>query len=153
MKIKSFGRSLMISGVAIAGSLSFFSAPLFAQKDFYKWKDASGTTHYSKDPPPKVKASTVRISDATGSEAKTASESAAVASTSNSDALRVANEDYRKRACAAARSDVAAAQSGAILVDGKDPEHSRSLTNEERAQASAAAQSRVDQFCSAEKSP
>lgn len=153
MKVKFSGTSLTISCAALTGVLLAFSTPLLAQKNFYKWKDASGTTHYSATPPPKVKASTVRISSDAGSPAQATSAPAVASSTGDDEALRLANEDYRKRACAAARGDVATARSGVMLVDGKDPSHSHSLTEEERTKAAAAAQARVNQFCPAGKSP
>lgn len=134
----------------LAGCLLLFATPLLAQKDFYKWTDASGTTHYSETPPPKKQGSVVRISEGRP-ELQDSSRPAPATSTVSAEALRLANEDYQKRACLAAKADVAAVRSGAMLVDGKDPQRSRALNTEERAKAEAAAQSRVSQFCAAEK--
>jgi hypothetical protein len=153
MKVEFLGRPLPISSSVVAGVLLVLSTPVLAQNDFYKWKDANGTTHYSATPPSKGEMSTVRISAASGSSAQAFPEPAVAASSGSDAALRLANEDYRKRACVAARSDVATVKSGVMLVDGKDPGDSHSLNDQERAKASAAARSRVDQFCSAGKHP
>jgi hypothetical protein len=52
------GRNLMsfpfhlISGVALSCALLYSSTSLWA-KDYYKWVDANGSTHYTTTPPPK----------------------------------------------------------------------------------------------------
>ncbi len=52
----SIGKIMMLQRVlTCAGALSislFFIQPSMAQ-DYYKWVDASGSTHYTKNPPPK----------------------------------------------------------------------------------------------------
>ena len=42
----------LISGVALSCALLYSSTSLWA-KDYYKWVDANGSTHYTTTPPPK----------------------------------------------------------------------------------------------------
>lgn len=129
-----------------------FGVGAFAQS-FYKWKDAQGVTHYSETPPAKGIVSQVQL---TADRPATSSAAPATSSTSaeaQATALSKAEADYQNRACDAARRDVVAAQSNAILVNGKDATSARKLSQEERVRAALEAQKRVDKFCATGKKP
>ena len=120
---------------------------------FYKWKDAQGVTHYSETPPVKGNASQVLLTPETPGTSSAAPATAASSAAGNATALTKAEADYQARACEAARRDVAAAKSRAILVDGKDATSARRLSPEERVKAALEAQERVSKFCVNEKTP
>lgn len=127
-------------------------APALAAQTYYKWKDASGATHYSETPPPKGRASAVKVragESVPAAEAAPAPAASTPAPTGDSPELQAAEAKYRKDACNAAQADVAAAQGTAMLVDGKDPTNAHRLTADERSAALVAAQARVQQFCEA----
>ncbi|HET6433060.1 DUF4124 domain-containing protein [Dyella sp.] len=140
-----------MAGAVLAAGL----APVLQAQTYYKWKDASGATHYSDTPPPKGQASAVRVRageataavpDATPAPASSAE---ATGSSGESPELKAAEAKYRQEACTAAKGDVAAAQGGAMLLNGKDLTTARRLSADERAAALAAAQKRVQQSCGA----
>ena len=136
--------------LAIAGTLVLATATCHAQT-FYKWKDANGATHYSDSPPPKGGATKVAVKGRSIADAdkvgEPASASSAPSSSGPSPELQEAEARYQRQSCEAAQRDVAAVQSGAMLVDNGDPTQAKRLDESQRQDALAAAQDRVKQYC------
>ena len=133
-----------------AVALVFAAATCHAQT-FYKWKDASGATHYSDSPPATGNATKVAVRAGVSAEAgktdQPAPAASAPATASPSPELLEAQARYQKQSCEAARRDVAAVQSGAMLVDNGDPSQAKRLDESQRQDALEAAQDRVKQYC------
>ena len=134
-------------GAVLAAGLAAWT--VVTAQTYYKWKDAGGTVHYTETPPPAKKATTLRLR--LGGEAPAAitliPATAASSGDSEKNALKMAEAQYQKQACLAARKDVAVAQSNALLVSGKDATTARQLSNDERAKAREDAEARVGQYC------
>lgn len=141
---------VVLRAMAGFGALSLVVATCHAQT-FYKWKDASGATHYSDSPPATGNATKVAVRTGVSAEAGKSDRPAPAASTpapaSPSPELLEAEAQYQKQSCEAARRDVAAVQSGAMLVDNGDPSQAKRLDESQRQDALAAAQDRVKQYC------
>lgn len=137
-------------GLVAVAALPLVLAAAHAQT-FYKWKDASGATHYSDTPPPKGNAAKLKVRGSV--EAQSAPEPAQASSArpaaGPSPELREAEARYQEQSCAAARRDVASVQGGKMLVNSSDPTQAKRLDASQRQDALAAAQDRVKQFCGA----
>ncbi len=137
---------------ACAGTVALvFAVATCHAQTFYKWKDASGATHYSDSPPATGSATKVAVRAGVSAEAgkidRPAPAASAPAPASPSPELLEAEARYQKQSCEAARRDVAAVQSGAMLVDNGDPSQAKRLDESQRQDALAAAQDRVKQYC------
>ena len=123
-----------------AVALVFAAATCHAQT-FYKWKDASGATHYSDSPPATGNATKVAVrAGVSAEEGKTdqpAPAASAPATASPSPELLEAEARYQKQSCEAARRDVAAVQSGRIAESRIDASVRRILATKARAGLSA----------------
>ncbi|NUO73962.1 MAG: DUF4124 domain-containing protein [Frateuria sp.] len=117
---------------------------------YYKWTDASGTVHFSATPPPGHKAETIKVKEASGSQAVPAQP---LPPTQPTAELEQAQAAYRQRSCAAARSDLKVLEQGRLVVSGSNPDAATKLDAEQRAQAKVRATQRISQFCEAGAKP
>ncbi|NID03940.1 DUF4124 domain-containing protein [Luteibacter jiangsuensis] len=108
----------------------------------YKWTDASGTVHYT-DQPPQGRGAT-RMTVKGGTEAATAPVVPQAASEAKLDAAETA---ATTRNCESARANLATLSSGSMLVDSTDPTASRRLRPDEIEAARRTAQADVDTYC------
>ena len=95
---------------------------------YYKWTDASGTVHFSATPPPGHKAETIKVKEASGSQAVPAQPLPPTQPT-------------------------AELEQGRLVVSGSNPDAATKLDAEQRAQAKVRATQRISQFCEAGAKP
>lgn len=120
----------------------------------YKWKDASGTVHYSEAPPPQG-TRFEKIHTSGTAEPVAAPPPAPVADTPEGGSLeppvqKVADTpENRAKLCSSLKSNLSALQgSGPVVMDqGGKP---RALDAAQRKQQIANAQAQYDQYCKAE---
>ncbi|UGB39088.1 DUF4124 domain-containing protein [Frateuria soli] len=117
---------------------------------YYKWTDASGTVHFSATPPSGQKAQTLKLEGAAGEQAAPAPPAPAVEPTPQ---LEEAQGAYRKRACEAARNDLAVLEKNRMVVSGSSPDAATKLDAEQRNQAKLRAKQRITQFCETGNKP
>jgi uncharacterized protein DUF4124 len=135
-------RMRSLAGLLIATSL--VAAPAAAQQ-FYKWKDASGATHYSDRLPDKASAKTVNVKHPHNS---VPTQAAPIATTGK--ALDDAEAAYRRRSCLAARANLNILKGQGAVVDGKSVATANVLTTQRRAVARDEALANIDKFCEPE---
>ncbi|MGE7138324.1 DUF4124 domain-containing protein [Luteibacter sp. NPDC031894] len=126
--------SAMAPGAATAQSTSV-----------YKWTDASGTVHYT-DQPPQGRAAT-RVTLKGGAQAVAPAAPAPIAT--DMTKLDAAEAAATRRNCEAAKANLATLSSGAMLVDSTDPSASRRLRPDEIEAARRSAQAEVVTSCGA----
>ena len=120
---------------------SAVALPVAAQQ-FYKWKDASGATHYSDHPPEKGQAKTVTVKNPDGTVP------APAASTANAgQVLDDAETAQRRRSCLAAKANLNILQGEGAVVEGKDVATANVLTMQRRTAARDEAVANIDKFC------
>lgn len=112
----------------------------------YKWTDASGTVHYTDQPPQGRNATRMTVKG--GTEAAAAPVAPQAGSEARLDAAEAATNT---RNCESARANLATLSSGAMLVDSTDPTASRRLRPDEIESARRTAQADVDTYCGAGK--
>jgi hypothetical protein len=116
----------------------------------YKWKDASGTVHYSQTPPPGVNTKFKEMKPSSDVEATPA----AAPTTSKSEAATPApttttvadTPENRSKLCTSLQTNLAALNgSGAVVMQqgGKQT----ALDDSQRKQQAAAAQTQYQQYC------
>ena len=129
--------------------LSFVAS---AKQEYYRWKDASGTVHYSDQPPPKgISAESIHRADKSpqtdsGVAVPARSDTAAVAE-SDSTRLERAQRQYEKKACEAAHHDLDLLNSGEMVVVGDSTTEARKMKPAEQDAAKAEAQAKILKFC------
>lgn len=132
----------------------FASAGAHAQsgQPYYRWKDASGATHYSDTPPPGGKASRVtvdgRVPSSPGSTPATASSTHVSGDTTALDKAEAAAVD---RNCSKAKANLVTLQGSAMVVDGADVTRARRMSPADIATARASAEADVRTYCGAAK--
>lgn len=115
---------------------------------YYRWKDASGATHYGDKPPAGAKADTVNVNAGQGKAAPAATAANAGASPSApAGALAAADAAAKGRNCDAAKHNLSIVGGGGMLVDSSDPAHAKRLSAEQMEQARKAAQKDVTAYC------
>jgi hypothetical protein len=118
---------------------------------YYKWTDAKGVTHYSAQRPAAVKAQPLNLRNDEAAPATAATAPSAPAATAN--ALRAAQHDFAKQACATARANLRLLSSTAMVLDTGTLQHpgdvttATTLSAEQRTAAAAKAQRQIDQYC------
>ncbi|WP_413625840.1 DUF4124 domain-containing protein [Luteibacter sp. Lutesp34] len=112
----------------------------------YKWTDASGTVHYTDQPPQGRNATRMTVKG--GTEAAAAPVAPQAGSEARLDAAEAATNT---RNCESARANLATLSSGAMLVDSTDPTASRRLRPDEIESARRTAQADVNAYCGAGK--
>jgi hypothetical protein len=130
----------------IALALLLMSALVSAQ--VYKWKDASGTVHYSQTPPSsatkfkEVKPDTsVPPTPAASAAAPAAAPVAPPATTTVAD-----TPENRAKLCSSLQTNLAALQSAAPVVMQQDGKQT-ALDDSTRKQQASAAQAQYQQYC------
>jgi uncharacterized protein DUF4124 len=114
--------------------------PATAQQ-FYKWKDASGATHYSDHPPEKGQAKTVTVKNPDG----TTPAPAPIAT--SGQAIDDAETAQRRRSCLTAKANLNILQGEGTVVDGKDVTTANVLTMQRRTAARDEAAANIDKYC------
>lgn len=122
--------------------------------DYYKWKDAHGTVHFSATPPAH-KAKTISVEDAAptpvpqamAATPPTPEQSARAKATQS--ALQKANATAVTANCATARQNMLRLQQRDMLAENndKDPSKPHVLNPEQRAMALDTARSQTAQYC------
>jgi hypothetical protein len=124
-------------------------------QSYYRWKDASGATHYSDTPPPGGKANRVTVDERTpATPSATAALPAGASSTglgSNTAALDRAEAAAVERNCSKAKGNLATLQGSAMIVDGADLTKARRMSPDELTAARASAEADVRTYCGAAK--
>lgn len=117
---------------------------------YYRWKDASGATHYSDTPPPGGKASRVTVDGRVPSSA-TSVPAAASSSHGSGDttALDKAEAAAVDRNCSKAKANLGTLQGSAMVVDGADLGKARRMSPADIAAARASAEADVRTYCGA----
>jgi hypothetical protein len=127
-----------------------------AKQDFYRWKDASGVTHYSETPPPQQQASRVSVDGrapaAPPSSIPTVKSQAPATATGqqkqpDDGRLATAEAAARQRNCTRSRANLQTLGGKAMVVDGTDASVARRLTPDELASSKRVAQADVDTYC------
>lgn len=136
----SLGPRLALFLLAAAGAAGAQSVSV------YKWTDATGTVHYTDQPPQGRTATRMTVKGGTEAVA-----TAAVPPPADEAKLHQAESAANNRNCDAARANLATLSSGAMLVDSTDPTVSRRLRPDEIEAARRTAQADVDTYCDAGK--
>lgn len=113
--------------------------------DVYKWTDASGTVHYTDQPPPGRDATRMTVKG--GTEAPVPGPPSAAAAAADASKLSAAEAATKVRNCESARANLATLSSGALLVDSTDPNESRRLRPDEVDAAKRSAEKDVGTYC------
>jgi hypothetical protein len=133
MRILSLASLLVIT--------SAVALPVAAQQ-FYKWKDATGATHYSDHPPETGQAKTVTVKNADGTVP------APAASIANpGKALDDAEAAQRRRSCLTAKANLNILQGEGAVVEGKDVTTANVLTMQRRTAARDEAIANIGKYC------
>ncbi|HEY4143854.1 DUF4124 domain-containing protein [Pinirhizobacter sp.] len=118
-------------------------------QEVYKWKDASGVTHYDQQPPVKVKANRLQLKNDPAAPLMPAS-----ASTASSGAnLNAADAAYRRTACDTARHNLQALLTKGIVVQNgtvtqaADPNTAQALNDKQRIEAKGVQEALVRDNC------
>lgn len=117
---------------------------------YYRWKDASGATHYGDAPPAGSKAEAVSVKTGQGVSRPAAppADPATHASNAATGALAAADVAAKARNCDAAKHNLAIVGSGGMLVDSSDPANAKRLSAEQVERARRSAQDDVTAYCS-----
>lgn len=115
----------------------------------YKWTDASGTVHYTDQPPQDRVATRVKLRGGTGAPTPAGSPASGGVRTSDPTKLDAADAAANRRNCETARANLGTLSSGAMLVDSTDPTASRRLRPDEVEEARRSAESEVKTYCGA----
>jgi len=137
-----------------------FVAPSQAQSGtFYRWKDASGVTHYGDAPPPGGKATPVKVKGSMTSSSSVPAQSsspapptspaslAAQAAAATPSGMAAAEQAARSRNCDSARANLKTLSGNALLVDSSDPTSAKRMTAEQVESAQRIANIDVAQNC------
>jgi hypothetical protein len=117
-----------------------------AWQTIYKWKDASGTMHYSEQaPPPDVKKTRVTLSGLGVGESTPAS--AGTSAQANEATLKTANQQQMDHLCTVARTNLKLLDSSAMITSGSDISTATQLRGDQREKARVDAKSQVAQYC------
>lgn len=150
MRIPSLAIALVIAAAVFV--------PAHAQKaTYYRWKDASGVTHYGDAPPASEKATPVKVNGSTTSSGSTPAAPAASGASSEGMAvaapgpapsgLAQAEQAARSRNCENAKANLTTLSSSALLVDSSDPTSAKRMTPEQLATAQRVANIDVAENC------
>lgn len=130
--------------------------PAHAQKaTYYRWKDASGVTHYGDAPPASEKATPVKVNGSTTSSGSAPTASSVSASSAPGTAvaapvpsgLAAAEQAARSRNCDNAKANLKTLSGNALLVDSSDPASAKRMTPEQLATAQRVANIDVAENC------
>ena len=134
------------TGLMVAFSLW---AGVVAGQEVYKWKDASGVTHYDQQPPTTVKASRLQLkNDPTAPLAPAPASTAGIAA-----ALSAADAAYRRTACDTARRNLQVLLTRGVVVQNgtvtqpADPNTARALNDKQRVEAKSVQEALVLDTC------
>ncbi len=134
--------------LALTTTLMCLSGPASSAKEFYKWQDEKGVTHYSSAPPKDVKAVKVRATNLHGEGA--ASDSEEEASSDNSaanDSQSAAAEPARDpERCAQAQKNLKTMEENA-RIRIKEGDEYRYLSVEEIEQQKSTMREIIDTEC------
>ena len=124
-------------------------AGVSAGQEVYKWKDASGVTHYDQQPPAKVKASRLQLKNDPAAPLQPVPASAA----SSGVALSAAETAYRRTACDTARRNLQALLTQGVVVQNgtvtqpADPNTAQALNDKQRIEAKSVQEALVRDNC------
>ena len=134
------------TGLVVA--LSLWAGASAAQQ-VYKWKDASGVTHYDQQPPANVKASRLQLkNDPAAPLAPAPAATAGSAAT-----LSAADAAYRRTACDTARRNLQALLTNGVVVQNgtvtqpADPNTAQALNDKQRVEAKSVQEGLVRDTC------
>lgn len=130
-------------------------APAHAQNGtYYRWKDASGVTHYGDAPPTGGKATPVKVK---GSMTSSSSVPAATPPSPTAAAgqppaaaptvMQAAEQAARSRNCDNAKANLKTLSGNAMLVDSSDPASAKRMTAEQLEAAQRVANIDVAENC------
>jgi hypothetical protein len=143
---------LLVVALVIAAVLV---APTYAQTGtYYRWKDASGVTHYGDAPPAEGKATPVKVKGSMTSTSSVPAEASAAASqpagqpaAAAPPAVAVAEKAARARNCDSAKANLKTLSGSAMLVDSSDPSSAKRMTPEQVETAQRVANIDVAENC------
>jgi len=139
--LRQVGRGLL------AVSCLFVASACVAQQ-VYKWTDATGTIHYSEQPPPgDVKSERMTLAGATAGTPTIAEATAAADEVADSKALEKASDAQEERMCSIARQNLALLDSDARIASGSDVTTATQVIGEEREKARDEARSQIERYC------
>jgi hypothetical protein len=116
---------------------------------YYEWKDASGVSHYSDQPPEHGKARVIKPMHGQSVPAMDKPVAAATAAKADPGALERAQETYERRACESSRADLALLDSGKMVLSGDSAADAHAMNADDRAAARKKAEQAVAQNCKA----
>ena len=133
-------------------------APVCAQSNstYYRWKDASGVTHYGDAPPAGGKATPVKVkgsvTSSTGAPAPSAASASSTSMAAQSAAaapsgMAAAELAARSRNCENAKANLKTLSGNALLVDSSDPGSAKRMTPEQLEAAQRVANIDVTENC------
>lgn len=143
MRLSFFVCALMVLGTVSAQA---------QDGTYYRWKDASGVTHYGDAPPAKGQATPVKVNGAQPSAASPVP-AAATAGNATTDAatrmsvLEQADKAAKARNCATAQQNIKILSGNAMLVDSANPNTAKRMTADQVALAQRTAQAEADANC------
>jgi len=122
-------------------------APLVSAQ-VYKWKDASGTVHYSETPPPAEGTKYKQVKPAIDTPAAPAAAATAAAPPAAAPAQTTMADtpDNRAKLCASLKTNLAALQGSAPVVMNQDGKQT-ALDAAQRKQQADASQAQYQQYC------
>lgn len=144
---------------ALVGALGLCACISIAHAgDYYKWKDAHGTVHYSQTPPPDRSTTTMHVSDPAAAALPLGSSKGqqtpvqkAQAKTAQSALLKT-DAKAANRNCASARDNVGRLQTSKMIVNSDNPDTARALDPKQRKQALNKARDQAAYYCAPQSS-
>ncbi|PTR25465.1 uncharacterized protein DUF4124 [Luteibacter sp. OK325] len=133
-------------------------APAYAQSNgtYYRWKDASGVTHYGDAPPAGGRSTPVKVKGSVTSSAGAPVQPAAPVSSASMAAqaaaaapsgMAAAEQAARSRNCDNAKANLKTLSGNALLVDSSDPSSAKRMTPEQLETAQRVANIDVTENC------
>jgi len=140
-------RGLSGRGCVVLASCVLLASTCMAQQ-VYKWTDASGTVHYSEQPPASgVKNERMTLSGATEGTASAEAAQAEADAAADPEALQKANDAQEAHMCSVARDNLKLLDSDARIASGGDITTATQVIGEEREKARGEARSQIERYC------
>jgi hypothetical protein len=147
--------SMLAVALVFAASLG---PPAHAQSaTYYRWKDASGVTHYGDAPPPQGKATAVKVKGSVTSSSSASAPPSVAASVGQTSmaaqaaaaapGMAVAEQAARARNCDSAKANLKTLSGNAMLVDSSDLSSAKRMTPEQVETAQRVANIDVAENC------
>lgn len=135
-----------VRGQLLACLMAMAAIGSASAQNIYKWKDSSGTVHYSEQPPANGQATKMRVSGDQPEKPESAVQAMTDLARGQGDVDR-ADAAQRRHLCDVARSNLKALDGQAMVVEGNSMTDAKQLTEGQRFKARGDAQAQIGRYC------